>query len=206
VYVKLIGEVGRERGLEQRRKDTTQGFAVENNLGSVSHKQLSCPQMNKLIIALACSALLTACGGGGGSSATSATPVSSGVPTTTTTTTTPPSVNTQVVEAPVPPGSAVNMTARAVSQGGNAQNWLVHFTGAADLTLSGDLNNLWLDAVQAGGSVVVSGKLNTLVFTKDVATTITVTGTANTFYFPLGSAFKLEGSGAASSTIRYYKP
>lgn len=157
--------------------------------------------MNKLIIALACSTLLTACGGGG-SSATSATSVSSGVPTTTT----PPAVNNQVVEAPVPSGSAVNMTARAVSQGGNAQNWLVHFTGAADLTLSGDLNNLWLDAVQAGGSVVVSGKLNTLVFMKDVATTITVTGTANTFYFPLGSAFKLEGSGASSSTIRYFKP
>jgi hypothetical protein len=163
--------------------------------------------MNKLIIALACSALLTACGGGGGSSTTSATPLSSSVPTTTTTTTTtPPAVNSEPVVAPAPSGGAVNMTARAVSQGGSAQNWVVHFTGAADLTLSGDLNNLWLEAVQAGGSVVVSGKLNTLVFMKDFPTTITVIGTANTFYFPLGSAFKLEGSGAASSTIRYFKP
>jgi formylmethanofuran dehydrogenase subunit C len=98
------------------------------------------------------------------------------------------------------------MTVRGLSQGGNAQNNLVHFTSAADLTLSGDLNNIWLDAVQAGGNVVVSGKLNTLVFMKDVATTITVTGTANTFYFPLGSALKLEGPGASSSTIRYFKP
>jgi hypothetical protein len=158
--------------------------------------------MNKLIIALACSALLTACGGGGGSSATSATPLNSAAPPSTPR----PSVNSEVLDAPVPPKSAVDMTVRGLTEGGNAQNAVVHFTGAADLTLSGDLNNLWLGAVQAGGSVVVSGKLNTLVFMKDVATTITVTGTANTFYFPVGSAFKLEGSGASSSTIRYFKP
>jgi hypothetical protein len=57
-----------------------------------------------------------------------------------------------------------------------------------------------------GGSVIVNGKQNTLVFLRDVHTAIIVTGTSNTFYFPLGSSLKLEGAGAASSTIRYFIP
>jgi hypothetical protein len=44
------------------------------------------------------------------------------------------------------------------------------------------------------------------VFLRDVHTAIIVTGTGNTFYFPLGSSLKLEGAGAASSTIRYFIP
>jgi hypothetical protein len=159
--------------------------------------------MNKLLIALASMALLTACGGGGDSSTSTGAPVSASAPPPGTV---PSPTTNQLVTAPVPPGTVVDVSTRALALGVNGQNNVVHFTGAADLTLSGDLNSVWLYAAQKGGTVAVSGKMNTLVFMTDVAATITVTGTANTFYFPIGSTLKLEGSGAESSTIRYFQP
>jgi hypothetical protein len=53
---------------------------------------------------------------------------------------------------------------------------------------------------------VVSGELNTVVFMPGVDAKVTVTGAGNTFYIPSGPSIELEGSGLASSTVRYYKP
>lgn len=52
-----------------------------------------------------------------------------------------------------------------------------------------------------------SNALSPFVF-KPSATpaTVTVTGSADTFYFPEGSKIALTGAGAALSTIKYYKP
>jgi hypothetical protein len=97
------------------------------------------------------------------------------------------------------------LTTSGFNQGGSAQNTVVSFTGAAALTLSGRLDGIWMSAAKTGGSVVVSGDLNTVVFMPGVDTTLTVTGAGNTFYLPVGSPVKIEGSGVASSTIRYYK-
>ena len=99
------------------------------------------------------------------------------------------------------------MSTRAFSNTGNGGNYVVTFNAATDLTLNGDLNSLWLGAAQAGGSVTINGASNTIVFKPtSTPTTVSVTGSANTFYLPEGSAIKLEGSGAAMSTVKYYKP
>jgi hypothetical protein len=161
--------------------------------------------MKTLPFAAFISVLLAACGGGGGASTSQ--PVSISVPT-------PPPTGTvsqlgskdQVAEAPAPPVTAVKMSVGGnFTQGGSAQNAIVSFTGAADLTLSGRLDGIWLSAAKPGGSVVVSGDLNTVVFMPGVDTTVTVTGAGNTFYLPVGSPIKLEGAGLTTSTIRYYK-
>ncbi|MFC5551340.1 hypothetical protein [Massilia aerilata] len=159
--------------------------------------------MKTLSVAAILTVLLAACGGGG----------STGQPVSTRAPTPPPAgvisqpgSKDQVVEAPAPPVTALKMSVGGnFTQGGSAQNAIVSFTGAANLTLSGRLDGIWLSASRSGGSVVVSGDLNTVVFMPGVDTTVTVTGSANTFYLPLDSTIKLEGSGLASSTVRYYK-
>ena len=160
--------------------------------------------MKTLYVATVVMALLAACGGGGDSSPAAVPPVST-VP--------PPPVGTpapgpgeQLAVAPAAPASALKLTAKTFNQGGSAQDTVVNFGGAADLTLSGRLDGIWLNAALPGGSVVVSGELNTIVFMPGVDAKVTVTGSSNTFYLPLGSTIRIEGSGAASSTIRYYKP
>lgn len=65
---------------------------------------------------------------------------------------------------------------------------------------------MWISAASPGGTANISGNSNTLVFHSNASPTITVTGTGNTFYIPEGSAIKLEGLGAALSTVLYYKP
>lgn len=74
------------------------------------------------------------------------------------------------------------------------------------MTLSGQLNQIWLSAPQAGGTVTVSGDLNTVVFMPGTDATLTVTGTGNTFYLPVGTPITPAGSGVASSTVKYYNP
>jgi hypothetical protein len=149
----------------------------------ISGAQLSVASMKTLYIATAVMALLTACGGGEGSSP-----------------------NGQVLAAPTPPAWATNKTVDAFIQAENTQDTIVNFMGAADLTISGRLNKVWLSAAQGGGKVLVSGDLNTLVLMPDGGSKITVTGASNTFYLPLGSPNTLEGSGLVFSTIRYYSP
>jgi hypothetical protein len=139
--------------------------------------------MKTLYIATAVMALLTACGGGQGSGP-----------------------NGQVLAAPTPPAWATNKTVDVFVQADNTQDTIVAFIGAADLTISGRLNKVWLSAAQAGGKVLVSGDLNTLVLMPGGGTRITVTGASNTFYLPLGSPNTVEGSGLAFSTIRYFTP
>jgi hypothetical protein len=45
-----------------------------------------------------------------------------------------------------------------------------------------------------------------LIFLPGSNATVNVTGTANTFYLVQGSPIKIEGPGAASSRVIYYKP
>jgi hypothetical protein len=164
--------------------------------------------MKNLSVAAILTVLLAACGGGGGSGGTASQPVStSGPPTPPPSGTVPPPVpKDQVAEAPSPPASAVKTSVGgSFTQAGSAQHMVISFTGAADLTLSGRLDNIWLSAAKPGGSVTLSGDLNTLVFMPGVDTTVTVTGAANTLYLPQGSPIKLEGAGLASTTVRYYK-
>jgi hypothetical protein len=143
--------------------------------------------MTKLYLAVCIAAFLTGCGGDGGF------PVSSSTPQ-------------NLATAPTPSASAPSMTTTAYKLGGSGQESVVKFSGAADLAVGGEFNKIWLSATLVGGSVIVNGNQNTLVFLRDVHTAIIVTGTSNTFYFPLGSSLKLEGAGAASSTIRYFIP
>lgn len=149
--------------------------------------------MTKLYLTVPVAALLSGCGAGGGSAADGSLPVSS-------------STAPGLSIAPTPSASALTHNTSVFTQGGTGQESVVNFSGAANLTLTGSLDRIWLSAALAGGSVSVSGALNTLVFMRDVHTTIVVTGKANTFYFPLGSSLKLEGTGAASSTVRYFIP
>jgi hypothetical protein len=149
----------------------------------ISGAQLLVASMKTLYIATAVMALLTACGGGEGVSP-----------------------NGQVLTAPSPPAWATNKTVDAFIQAENTQDTIISFIGAADLTISGRLNKLWLSAAQAGGKVLVSGDLNTVVLMPGGGTKITVTGASNTFYLPLGSPNTVEGSGLTSSTIRYFNP
>jgi hypothetical protein len=144
--------------------------------------------MKTLYIATAVTALLTtlltACGAGSGSSPG----------------------GSQSLAAPTPPAWATNLTGLAFVQAESTQDTIVTFIGAADYTLSGRLNWVWLSAARAGGTVLVSGDLNTLVLMPGGGTTVTVTGAGNTFYLPLGSPNKVEGPGLASSTVRYFNP
>ena len=90
--------------------------------------------------------------------------------------------------------------------GASGGNYPMSFNNATNLTVSGDLNKFWLTAAQAGGTVTISGNQNTVVFRpSSTPVSVTVTGSANTFYLPEGSAIKIEGTGAAMSTIKYYK-
>lgn len=152
--------------------------------------------MFKSLCTLMIAAALAACGGGSGGGATTAAAPSPGA-------TTP---GGAVVSAPPVPAGAVSLTAGSFTEGSNSQVVRVNFTGAANLTLSGQLNQIWLSAAQPGGTATVSGDLNTVVFMPGVDSTLTVTGTGNTFYLPVGSTINAVGSGAASSTIKYYNP
>jgi hypothetical protein len=171
--------------------------------------------MKQFLPLLLIAASLTACGGGGSdSSATNAAPAAAApapaaaaavapaaAPAPTPTVSAP-----TLVEAPVASG-AVNMTAGRFSNTGSAGNYSVTFSGATDLTINGDLNRMWLGAVQNGGSVTINGASNTIVFKPtSTPTTVAVTGSANTFYLPENSAITLTGTGAAMSTVKYYKP
>lgn len=142
--------------------------------------------MSRLYLAMLIAALLSGCGDGGLPPGGAASP--------------------GLAIAPTPSASAVTLTTTTYQLGGSGQESVVTFSGAADLKVIGEYGRIWLSASLAGGNVIVSGNMNTLVFLRDVHTTIIVTGAGNTFYFPLGSTLKLDGSGAASSTIRYFIP
>lgn len=88
-----------------------------------------------------------------------------------------------------------------------SSDYVIKFRAATALTLNGNLNRAWVSAAEVGGSVTVNGESNVVVLTASATpTTVTVIGSANTFYLPEGSPIKLEGPGAAMSTVKYYKP
>lgn len=169
--------------------------------------------MKNVSIAVGIAVMLVACGGGGGDSSTSAPVAASSTPapssttppaaSSTTTTTTP---ATQTFTPPTAPTSALKVTTGALNDGNTSSNEVVTFRGAVDMTVSGKLNNIWVNAAQPGGKATVSGDMNTVVFMPGVSAQVTVTGSGNTFYVPTGSAITITGSGAASSTIRNYTP
>jgi hypothetical protein len=146
-------------------------------------------------------ALLTACGGGGGTSPEAAAAATAAPP--------PAAAPTQavVLETPPPATSSTILNSRSFNQNSSGGNMSVNFTGMTDLNVGGDLNRLWIAAAQPGGTVTVGGASNTIVVGPSATpTVVTVTGSANTFYLPQGSAIKLSGTGAAMSTVKYYKP
>lgn len=171
--------------------------------------------MNKLLPSLVIAALLTACGGGSGDSAPTAAPVAAAAPATVpapaaapapAVAPAPAATSPTLVEAPVAPNT-MNLTSARFSTTGSAGTWVVNFSAATDLIVNGDLNRVWLGAAQAGGTVTINGASNTVVFKPTATpTTVTVTGSANTFYLPEGSAITLSGTGAAMSTVKFYKP
>lgn len=106
-----------------------------------------------------------------------------------------------------PTATGVKITARTVNQGGSAANWQTAFSGAVNLNVTGGLNNFWVSAAASGGAITVAGDQNTFVLAPSAQpATISVSGTANTFYVPEGTELNLEGSGAALTTVKYYKP
>jgi len=101
----------------------------------------------------------------------------------------------------------MNLTVGTFNNGSSGGTYLVKFSGATNLNLTGNLNSMWISAAQSGGTVTVDGASNTLVFQPtSTPTTVVVSASANTFYLPQGSAITLTGNGAAMSTVKYYKP
>lgn len=168
--------------------------------------------MSKIYFTLALASLLSACGGGADTPAT-ATTAATATPATVTPTvvtpapvTTPVSTSTTLAAMPAVAANAFKTsTGGTLTLGTNAQIMDVSFSGAANASISGQLNKLWIDAKTAGGTVTVDGTQNTIVFRPGVDTTVNVTGNANTFIMAEGSKIKITGTGAASSTVQYYK-
>ena len=165
--------------------------------------------MKKLIPSLLVAALLTACGGGGSDSPAAATSPSVSVtptpPPAAAAPTPPPATASTVSTRPASPG--ISITAGSFNTGTSGSSFAVQFNRGTNLTATGDLNSFWLNAAEAGGLVTIGGNQNTIVFQPTaIPASVIVTGSANTFYMPEGSPIKLEGSGAAMSTIKFYKP
>ena len=92
------------------------------------------------------------------------------------------------------------------TQIGDGASWNVSTKGILDLSITGDINTMWVTSPTEGGIATINGKGNTLIFLPGSHATVNVTGTANTFYLVQGSPIKIEGPGAASSRVLYYKP
>lgn len=160
--------------------------------------------MHKLFLSsLVAVAMLSACGGGGSDSQetpTAATPAGETVPAPTPTTTTP-----TLVEAPAAP-NGMTLNVKNFNQGTSGTSAVVNFTTTTNLKITGNLNSFWISAAEAGGTVSIDGESNTLVLRPTATpTTVSVIGSANTFYLPEGSPIALTGSGAAMSSVKYYK-
>lgn len=161
--------------------------------------------MKTVFPALLVATFLTACGGGGSDAPAPSAPVSTqpapaaaGTPTT-----------TAPVATETPPAAPAGMTYSSASMNvtSSGKDYVVNFNGTTNLTLNGNLNRAWIDAAQSGGSIVVNGESNTLVLKLNATpASVNVTGANNTFYLPQGSAIKIEGTGAAQTTVKYYKP
>lgn len=156
--------------------------------------------MKKFSIWLAAAAVLSACGGGSApsSSPASTAPAPTPVPTVT--------APAPVAAMPAVPAGAVKLSTGGLTQGTNSGVWNITFNAAVNMTVSGQQNQLWAAATVPGGTATVTGNQNTIVFLPGTDTTVNVSGSGNIFYVVQGSPIKFEGTGAAASTITYYKP
>jgi hypothetical protein len=145
--------------------------------------------------------LLSACGGGSGAPPSTIGAAAPPPPVSAST-----SGMAALVAMPAAPASAVKISSGAVNQGGSAQDWDISFRDAVNLTVSGQLNKLWISAATSGGTAAISGDSNTIVFRPGTQTAVAVSGRGNIFYLVEGSPIKIEGPGAVSSTVNYYKP
>lgn len=167
--------------------------------------------MSKIYFTIAMVSLLSACGGGGSDSpvaattATNVTPAAVSPAPAPVATTPPPATSAVLTSMPAVTAGATKYTTGSMNQGTSAQVMDMTFNAAVNMTVTGDLNKIWVDAKATGGTATVSGNQNTIVFRPGVVTTVNVTGSANTFIMAEGSAIKIEGSGAAASTVQYYK-
>lgn len=163
--------------------------------------------MHKLFLSsLVAVAMLSACGGDGSDSqeaplaatpAQETTPAPAPTPTTTTPT---------LVEAPAAP-NGMTLSLKSYTHGSSGTSAVVNFTTTTNLKITGNLNSFWISAAEAGGTVSIDGESNTLVLRPTATpTTVSVVGSANTVYLPEGSPISLTGSGAAMSSVKYYKP
>lgn len=159
--------------------------------------------MKRFSIILTAAVLLAACGGGSGGSAA---PASASTPPATQVATSASPTPAAVTIMPPVAANAVRIVTGGIQQGGNTAVWNISFTAAVNLTVSGELNQLWVSATAPGGSATVSGNQNTIVFLPGTVTTVNVTGSANVFYLVEGSPITIEGTGAGQSAVKYYKP
>ena len=108
---------------------------------------------------------------------------------------------------PAVPANAVKVSVGAsASQGANDQVMDLSFKAAVGLTISGQFNKVWVAAAAPGGNTTVTGSQNTIVFRPGAESAVNVSGSGNIFYLAQGSPIKIEGTGAAVSTVTYYKP
>jgi len=141
--------------------------------------------MKNLVCAGIAAALLAACGGGGGS--TSAASSQAGV------------------TAPAVSASASTVDAGNSTISGNAKDYLIKFAGSGDVTITAQIANVWVAENQALGTLAVSGGMNTITFKAGATVkTLNVTGSGNTIYLPAGSPIVVQGTAAASTTVKYY--
>jgi hypothetical protein len=136
---------------------------------------------------------LAGCGGGGSSSAP---PAAAPVATT-----------PAPISAPAISAKAVTVGAADTTVSGSGQDYLVKYSGTANLTVSGQIDNVWIADGQALGVAMISGTGNTVVFRPgSTVSTLNVGAAGNTIYLPVGSTIKVEGSGAAGTTVKFYTP
>lgn len=84
---------------------------------------------------------------------------------------------------------------------------MINFVGPTNLTIVGYTNSYWISAAEAGGTISIDGNSNLIVLRASATpATVSVIGSGNTFYLPEGSPVVLSGSGAAMSSVKYYKP
>jgi hypothetical protein len=161
-----------------------------------------------MIKSLSCvlvAALVAACGGGSDSSGSA--PVAAATPSPAAAASTPAATSAAVVLETPPAEPNINYGASRMNIATSGGDYPINFKGSTNLEVSGNLNRFWVTAAQPGGEATISGASNTLIFRPSATPAmVTVTGSANTFFLPEGSAIKLAGAGAAMSTVKYYKP
>jgi hypothetical protein len=204
-----------DESFHQRRRDgfascckslraATNVLAVEPLLLFISLRHSHGTAMIKPLSCVLVAALLTACGGGDSSGSA---PPAAATPSPAAAAPAPGATSPAVVLETPPAAPNITIAASRMNIETSGGDYAVNFSGNTHLEVSGNLNRFWVTAAQPGGEATISGGSNTLIFRPGATPAIvTVTGSANTFFLPEGSALKLTGAAAAMSTVKYYKP